>query len=334
MVWIASMRSKAARNRIAAGAIIALFLACPGIAAAADTPYFMVTTDRIAVVTNSSAKRCSRVAFQFMRFEGVFRDLAGWDSDVELRPLKVFLLAEKDANQVFLTDADRSRQKATDMFVYSKFMPGREFNIAAMVDHDSYDDPMQSLFLTYAQSALVAGPTRQHPAWYLLGVSNLLNGLVIREDGSAILNRSLPFAPEVTDASGTRAKFDLPTLLATTRTLGLFSQSDWKEFILRARDWAEFGLLTTPERRKQYRDLAELMRQGTPADEAVAQAFGMPLAQLTEAYQTNKWRRDVQFRMPPPAAPIVVPEPSPLAADEAKKQLQIVADRVGETSLH
>lgn len=327
------MQSEAARAGIAAGAIIALSLACPGIATAADTPYFMVTTGRIAVVTNSSARRCSRVAFQFIRFESVLRDLAGWDSDVELRPLKVFVLAEIDADRVFLTKADRDREKATDMFVYSKFMPGREFNVAAMLDHDSYDDPMQSLFLTYAQSALAAGPTRQHPAWYLLGVANLLNGLVIREDGSAILNRNLPFAPDLADASGTHAKFDLPTLLATTRTLGLFSQSDWKEFILRARDWAEFGLLTKPERRKQHRDLAELMRQGTPADEAVTQAFGMPLAQLNAEYQTNKWRLSVQFRMPPPAAPIVVPDPSPLAPEEARRQLQIVADRVGETPL-
>ena len=327
------MQSEAGRKGIAAGAILALSLACPGIATAADTPYFMITTDRIAVVTNSSAKRCSRVAFQFIRFESVFRYLAGWDSDIELRPLKVFLLADKDAKQVFLTEDDRNREKTTDMFIYSKFLPGREFNIAAMVDHDSYDDPMQSLFLTYAQSALAAGPTHQHPAWYLLGVSNLLNGLVIREDGSAILNRNLPFAPDLADASGTHAKFDLPTLIATTRTIGLFSQSDWKEFILRARDWAEFGLLTKPERRKQYRDLAELMRQGTPADEAVTQAFGMPLAQLTEEYQTNKWRLGVQFRIPPPATPMVVPDATPLAAEEAKKQLQIVADRVGEVSL-
>jgi hypothetical protein len=213
-------------------------------------------------------------------------------------------------------------------------MPGREFNVAAMVDQGSYEDPMQSLFLIYAQSELVQGIGRQYPAWYGIGISNLLNGLVIREDGAVLFNRSLPFAPDLSDNRGPRMKFELPNLLATARTNGLTTQTDWKEFILRARDWAQFGLLTSPTRRKQYRDLAELMRQGTPADEAVNQTFGVPLAQLVADYEKNAWRKEVQFRLPPPATPIVVPDPTPLAPDEATRQLQVVADRVAEMPLH
>jgi len=310
--------------------LITVAFASQPLRAGSDTAYYTVTVGRISVVSIGGAKRCSRIASKFVRFEGVLRELTGWDSDVELPALKVFLISQKDADRVLLTDEDKRSLQEGRKVIYSKFLGGRELNIAAMVDEDGYDDPMQSLFLLYAQSLLVGGPSRHDPAWYQLGVSNILNGLVIKEDGSVILNRELPFVPDVANR-GKRVDFDLPQLLAITRTSGLKTQNDWSEFILRARNWAQFGVLTTPARRAQYRDLAMLIRQGTPVEEAVNQAFGVPLAQLTAEYADNRWRREVQFRLPAPATPVAIPEPAQLDPAAAADELGILEARVKHT---
>jgi hypothetical protein len=310
-------------------ALLGLFV--PADRAANAGAYFTTTVDELTVVSDVSAKRCSKIAVQFIRLDALMRDLAGWDADARLPPLKVFLIAARDEG-IFLTAADRKKQDATRMNIYSKYMPGREYDIAAMLDEESYEEWMQSLFLMRAERLLIAGTTRRYPAWYQIGISNLLNGLLIREDGSIIFSRTTAFVPTTDETGGPRLKLDLPKLLAIARTGELKSQNDWQEFYARARDWAAFGILTTPERKQHFRDLALLMRQGMPADEAVKEAFGVTLEVLAADYGTNKWRKEVQYRMPPPAAAVIVPEPIRVADDGVDEQLKIVATRVLESA--
>jgi hypothetical protein len=309
--------------------LIALLAFCGSSSAHAETSYWRLTTDRITVVSNGSARRCNKLATQFIAFERLLRDLADFDADFEFPPLAVYSLSEADARRVFLSADDKREQSASDMRIFSKYLPGRDVNVAAIVDIDGGDQALQSLLLLYAQSMVASGPTRVFPVWYQIGVPNITNGLIIRDDGSVLLSRNIPFEP-IADKRA-RTTYNLAALLATTGQE--FASGDVREFSKRAREWAQFGLLTTPERRNQYFELATFMRQGAPAEEAVQQAFGVPLAQLAEEFEDGKWRKQVNFKIPAPSDPVTVPVAERIDAAQANNLLQLIADRVAQQPL-
>jgi hypothetical protein len=296
----------------------------------ADTAYWRLSTERITVISNGSAKRCERLAAQFLTFERVLRELAGLDEDSQLTPVSIYVLSEADARRVFLSEADKRQQDARNTRIYSKYFPGRDMNVAAIVDANGIDEPLQSVLLLYAGGLLTSGASRAFPLWYQIGVSNITNGLLIRDDGSVLLSRDGRFEPDA--GTNGRVTYDLATLLATTGR-DLSNGGDWRSFARRARELAQYGLLTTAERRAHYRELAALMRQGTPADQAVTQAFGIPLAQLSQEFEDSRWRREAQFKIPAPKTGPVLPTPELLDAAKAKDLLQVVADRVAQQSL-
>jgi hypothetical protein len=295
--------------------------------ARAETIYWRSAGERITVVSNGSARRCTRIAAQFVSFERVLRALAGLDEDSQLLPLTVYALSESDADQVFLTAADRQKQDARRMHIYSKYLPGIDRNMAVVVEVDGngIDEPVQSVLLLYAESLMTGGPMRAYPLWYQIGVANLTNGLLIREDGSVLLNREGPFEPDV--GKDVRVKYDLATLLGSTRG-DLANGGDWRAYSRRAREFAQYGLLTGAERRAQYRELATLMRQGTPADQAVQQAFGRALAEVARELDDGRWHRDAQYKIAAPAGVPPLPAPAQLDPVTAREALQLVADRV------
>ena len=131
-----------------------------------------------------------------------------------------------------------------------------------------------------------------------------------------LLNRKQDFAAEVQDNQRASKRLDLPALLAAER--GGLSPADFNEVAKRAHMWAQFGLLTTEERRSQYRELALLMRQGATAAEAVPDTFGMPLDALTEQFASGAWQKDASFRLPPRGAPPEVLPPGPLEGRSSK----------------
>ena len=315
------------QHRTVALATLFIFLVCGSRGAAfADTTYWRVTIDRVTVVSDAGPQRCSRLATQLLAFEGILRGLADWPADFVPPPLALYSLSKQDAARVLLSESERRKQRTDNMMIYSKFLPGPDFNIAAIVDEGSSDDPLASVLLLYARGLLTSGGGQHFPPWYQLGVSNLLNGLLIRTDGSVLLNRNIPFEPIGTSASPPSSHYDLPVLLDMHgRDMG--PNTDYKEFMRRAREWAEFGLLTTPERRSRYRELALLMRQGTPAADAVKDAFGMPLEQLVAEFESGKWRKDVQYRLPAPTSLPVVPTPEKLDIGATNTLLQVVAGR-------
>lgn len=292
----------------------------------ADTTYWRLTIDRVTVVSDGNAQRCSRLAAQFLAFESILRELAAWNPDYVPPPVALYSLSQQDALRILLSDTERQRQRSNGMMIFSKYLPGNDFNINAIVDEGGTDDPLQSVLLLYAEGLLTTGPTRRHPPWFQLGVANLLNGLIIRSDGSVILNRSLPFEPTADGAHRPQAHYDFEKLLSL-RTADFGAGIHYKEFMRRAREWAQFGLLTTDERRSHYRELATLMRQGEPAADAVKDTFGVPLEQLAAEFEAGAWRKDVQFRLPAHAPPPVVPLPAKLESSEANILLQVVAAR-------
>lgn len=180
----------------------------------ADTPYWRLLAEHITVISNGSAKRCTRFAAQFVTFQRVLRELAGLDDDSPLTPVSIYVLSDSDARRVFLSEADKRQQDVRNMRIYSKYLPGPDIDIAAIVDVNGIDEPLQSVLLLYAEGFMTSGPTRQFPVWYQLGIANVTNGLLIRDDGSVLLNREVPFEPDV--GKGTRVRYDLATLLGTT----------------------------------------------------------------------------------------------------------------------
>jgi hypothetical protein len=298
--------------------------------AQADPGYWRVSTDRLTVISDTSGRRCTKVAAQFLAFERVLRDVAGLDEDGRFLPLTVYVLSDWDSRRVFLTDADKHQEAVRNMRIYSKYLPGRDFNVAAVVDTGSIEEPLQSVLLLYAQSLLTSGSMRALP-WYVIGVYNIFNGVLIRDDGSMLLSRDGPFEPDMEKSA--HLKYDLATLLATTPG-DLTNGGDWKAFSKRARDWAQYGLLTTPERRAHYRELAALMRQGTPVEQAVNDAFGAPLAVVSKDLDDAKWRREADFRIPATKSTIELPSPEHLEVAQSDTLLQVVADRVAQQPLH
>ena len=95
-----------------------------------------------------------------------------------------------------------------------------------------------------------------------------------------------------------------------------------------------FGLLTTAERRNRYRELAMLMRQGTPTDEAVNQAFGSSLAEVSKEFEDGRWHHEAQFKIPAPKTTPPVPAAELMDAGQTRTLLQVVADRVAQQPLH
>jgi hypothetical protein len=292
----------------------------------ADTTYWRVTMDRMTVVSDGGGERCSRLATQLTIFERLLRELAGWSADYQPPPIALYSLSQPDARRVLLSDADRRQQSSSNMHIYSKFLPGHEFNIAAIVDEGGSDDPLESVLLLYAEGALISGPTQHYPPWFQLGVANVMNGLMVREDGSVILNRNVPFEPVDSKGGGVHMQYDLLKLLQA-RAGDLNAGADYKEFMRAAREWAQFGLLTTQQRRAQYHDLATLMRQGTPAADAVNDAFGVPFEQVAGEFRAAAWRKEAQFRVTPQGAPVSVPKPEKLDAQQTNILLQVVATR-------
>jgi hypothetical protein len=294
------------------------------------TAYWRITTDRMSIVSDASAKRCERLATQFTRLEQLMAELSNWDSDFEPTPLAIFSVSKADSRRYFLSTDERRRESQQGMRIYSKFLPGRDLNMAAIVNVGT-EEPLQSALLLYAQSLMTVGPTRRYPGWFQIGVSNLLNGLVIRDDGSVLLNRDVLFEATIDNNTDQIRTLSLGRLLAITPTE--INPSNIRAYSLRAREWALFGLLTSPERKQGYRELAELMRQGTPAEEAVAEAFGMSLAQLTDEFDSRKWRSEVTYRLPPPATRPSVPAATPLDEEQIQLQLEILRSRTDQMPL-
>jgi hypothetical protein len=330
MRWIPSWQARKSflGQRLLAWTIL---LVAGGIqVASAETAYWRVTLDRVTVVSDSGPQRCSRLATQLLAFEGILRGLADWNTDFVPPPVALYSLSRQDASRVLLTESDRSNERSAHMEIYSKYLPGADFNITAIVDEGS-DGPLQSVFLLYAEGLLIRGPTQSRPPWFQLGTANLLNGLLIRPDGSVLLNRKLTFVPTGDKAGSNSVPYGLAKLLAA-RPADLGGAVGYREFINRARAWAEFGLLTTPERRTHYQELAVLMQQGESVEDAVKDAFGVPLQELTGEFDGGQWRNEVQFRLAAPAGLPAIPAPTRLDAAEASTLLQVVAARVGRGS--
>jgi hypothetical protein len=295
--------------------------------AEAASPYWKCSLDRLTVITNGSAARCERLIRTTARYEQLLIELTGWESDTTMRPLTLYSLTRPDARQRMFTEKQLAEQTRTRRNTYSKYMPGPELNIAAIIDEGG-DESLQSVLFIYGQALLTEGPTRSYPLWYQLGVANLLNGALVRPDGTVLLNRKQTFAAQVQDNQRASQRLDLPALLAAERE-GL-APADFNEVARRAHMWAQFGLLTTEERRSQYRELAVLMRQGATAAEAVPDAFGKPLDALAEQFASGAWQKDASFRLPAHGAPPEVLPPGPLEGAELEAQLGALAARVAE----
>jgi hypothetical protein len=264
-----------------------------------------------------------------LRYEQLLSELVGMQLDESITPLRLYSLTRADAREYMFTAKELGDQVRTRQAIHSRSMPGLELNVLSIVDLGG-DEPLQSALNLYSQMLMSSGPTRSYPAWYQLGVATLLNGLMIRPDGMVILSRTPAFLAVVDDhkRASADARVDLPALL-DAKPSGL-QPADYNEFSRRAQIWAQFGLLTTPERRKQYRDLADLMRQGTPAEEAVPVAFGVSLKELTEQFDRGAWRTDVSYRVPAPATAPSIATPLELDAAAVDEQLKLLKERVAE----
>jgi hypothetical protein len=276
--------------------------------AEAAAPYWRCEVDRVTVVSNSSAARCEALLRATLRYEQVLTELVRWKADMSINPLRLYSLTRADAREVMYTDEEQDARVRAG--IRSKYMPGAKSNIASIIDVDG-DEPLQSVLFLYGQSLLATGPMRKYPAWYRLGVANLLNGLTIRPDGTVLLNRNPQFAAVVRESDRPRRRFDLPELLDARHVT---NPAEFNELARRSHAWAQFGLLTTDEHRRQYQELAALMRGGTRAEEAVRTVFGTSLSELTEEFERGAWRKDISYKIP---APDKLPDLNPAAEMDA-----------------
>jgi hypothetical protein len=305
---------------------IAACLTTPGGAQAA-TPYWRCSLDRLTVITNGSAARCERLIRTTVRYEQLLVELTGGDSETSMPPLTLYSLTRADAKQRMFTEPQLAEQTRTRRYTTSKYLPGPDVNIAAIID-EAGDESLQSALFIYGQSFLASGSARAYPLWFQVGVANVLNGAVVRPDGTVLLNRKETFAAVVADNQRASRRLDLPALLAA-QSQGL-SPADFNELARRAHAWAQFGLLTTDQRRSQYRELALLMRQGASAEEAVPEAFGIALDALSEQFEAGAWRKDASYRFAPRGAPPDVVPPASMEGAELDAQLGALAARVAE----
>jgi hypothetical protein len=323
------MANQRSRYALLAYGLALISLAAAGRAEAAAAQYWRCELGRVTVVSNSSATRCELLLRATLRYEQLLSELVGMQLDESLTPLRLYSVTRADAREYMFTQKELGDQVRTRQAIHSRSMPGLELNVLSLVDLGG-DEPLQSALNLYSQMLMSSGPSRSYPAWYQLGIATLLNGLMIRPDGMVILSRNPAFLAVVDDhkRASADARLDLPALLDAKPAV--LSPADYNEFSRRAHVWAQFGMLTTQERRKQYHDLADLMRQGTPAEEAVPAAFGISLKELTEQFEGGAWRKDVSFRLPAPANAASIAPPLELDAAAVDEQLELLKQRVAE----
>jgi hypothetical protein len=119
--------------------------------AGGQTSYWRITYDRVTVISGGNAERCTRLATQLTAFETILRELANWGASYELPPMAFYNISQQDARRAFLSDSELRRQAVANYRIYSKYVPGNDFNVAAIVDEGGSDDPLQSVLLLYAQ---------------------------------------------------------------------------------------------------------------------------------------------------------------------------------------
>lgn len=294
--------------------------------AAATGSYWQCEQDRVMVISNSSAARCELLLRATLRYDQLLAELAGWKSDEAMLPLRLYSLTRSDARAVMYNRKELDEQARTRSVIRSKYLPAAEFNVAAIVDVDG-DEPLRSVLFMYGQSLLSNGKSRAYPAWYRLGVANLLNGLTIRPDGAVVLNRNPRFAAVVGEYERVTERLDLPELLDAKHAR---TPAEFNELARRSHAWAQFGLLTTEEHRNQYEALATLMRQGASAEEAVPRAFGVSLVELADEFDQGAWRKDVSYRIPPPGAPPSVAPATEMDKTAVHAALKSIKDLVAE----
>jgi hypothetical protein len=318
-------RSLSFFTRIGLLAIAACLITPRGVVAA--TPYWRCSLDRLTVITNGSAARCERLLRTTLRYEQLLVELTGGDPETSMPPLTLYSLTRADAKQRMFTEAQLAEQARTRRYITSKYLPGPDVNIAAIIDEAGDESLLSALFI-YAQSFLASSSARSYPLWFQVGVANVLNGAVVRPDGAVLLNRKETFSAVVEDHQRASRRLDLSALLAA-ESKGL-SPADFNEVARRAHTWAQFGLLTSDERRSQYRELALLMRQGASAAEAVPEAFGITLAALTEQFEAGAWRKDASYRLAPRGSPPDISPADSLEGADLEAQLAALAARVAE----
>lgn len=286
--------------------------------------YFRTTLDRVTVLSSVSARRCDRLAFRFMAFERVLLQLMGEEDGVELLPVALYELEHRDAIRVLYSPEEAAQMLASGRLTYSKFLPGSDFHLAVTMAGLYGDEPLQSALMFYAQTLMLSGPMTRRPPWFQLGLSHLVNGAMIRDDSSVLVNRRLQFRP-VDGGTRPRTKYDLAAVLAMTSREA--NGADMLGFLEVAREFAAFGLLTTDDRRTRYRELSVLMQQGAPAPDAVRDAFGTELVQLAAEFERGDWKREVAYRVVPASPPAAAPTCAPVAPDAVRQLLDVVAAR-------
>jgi hypothetical protein len=156
-------------------ALIAAWLTAAATAEAA-TAYWRCSLDRLTVITNGSAARCERLIRTTARYEQLLIELTGWEPETTMRPLTLYSLTRPDARQRMFTEKQLAELTRTRRNTYSKYLPGPELNIAALIDEGGGDESLQSVLFIYGQALLTEGPTRSYPLRALIrfGISSAL----------------------------------------------------------------------------------------------------------------------------------------------------------------
>lgn len=303
-------------------AVATLFAFPSGDASAAT--YHRTTLDRITVMSNGGARRCERLASRFIAFERVVLQLMGEDGGAELLPVAIYELDSRDAIHRLFGRAEAQQMLASGRITYSKFLPGADFHLAVTIAGLYGDEPLQSALMFYAQTLMLSGPMMRRPPWFQLGLAHLVNGALMRDDGSVIVNRKLQFRPVEGPGRATTV-YDLPTVLQMGSREA--NAADMLAFLSVAREFAAFGLLTTEARRAQYRELSVLMQQGASVEDAVRDAFGVDVAQLVAEFERGDWKREAEYRLRPAAPLPVAPPCTPVPESSAAELLDVVAAR-------
>jgi hypothetical protein len=324
-------------------------------ATAAERPWFEMKTPGFTIVSADAEGRARDIAWQFEQVRSALPALWPWLKRDDERGFVVFVARDEKSLAGLAPGWFRRRANDRSVAVYVSSIDADY--VALRTDLPPRSDPRVNQYLTafrgYADNVLVRQFPGRMPQWLREGWSEILANTIVR-DNDVEFGRAIPWhiedltgrATESVDgqraedrrtrAPGTSALLPLARLVAVTRDDPEYT-GEASRRMFDAQSWAFVHFLMFGDggaHRPRFNRMAALLRDGTPADKALAEAIG-DVSELEKPFRAHVALRALPFQRAPVDVGVAKEKwpARPLAPAEEAAARALFAVAMGEKDL-